>query len=325
MAWASSGCGGAPGAQPPHTSTRANASAASPTAPAFPGFIDPVGIAFDRQGRSWVADYRRDSLSLLPAADLAARGRTQVHPSAVISPAGGPNQLRFDRNGTLWVAGWGQGTILGYSPEALAAGSPRPTVIIEGPSLDQPTDIAFDRRGTMWVANQGTGAIVAYAADQLRDGGRLQPIVTLRVPGFGDDSPEALAFDRSGRLWVSSYYDDLVVGLAPSQLRSASPSPSFRIQLPSDSGPIGLTVDRMGRLWVAEASSSEVAALDLTHPGRRPVPVIVLKGDAVHMPHSVTFDAADNAWLPCYNGTVARFDASRVRPGTIEGADLIAT
>jgi sugar lactone lactonase YvrE len=250
-----------------------------------------------------------------------------VHPSGIITPAGGPNELRFDDNDTLWVAGWDQGAILGYSPEARAADSPRPTVIIEGPGLDQPTDIAFDGRGTMWVANQGSGATVAYAANQLRTGGQLRPAVTLRIRGFGANTPEALAFDRRGRLWVSSYYHDVVVGLVPSQLRSGSlkPRPACRIDLPADSGPIGLTVDRPGRLWIAEASASTVAALDLTHPGGEAVPVMTLRGDDVHMPHAITFDAKDNAWLPCYNGTLARFDASRLRTGTIDGADLIAT
>jgi hypothetical protein len=41
------------------------------------------------------------------------------------------------------------------------------------------------------------------------------------------------------------------------------------------------------------------------------------------MPHTVTFDAEGNAWLPCYNGIVARFDRSRVRPGIVDGPDLV--
>ncbi len=35
------------------------------------------------------------------------------------------------------------------------------------------------------------------------------------------------------------------------------------------------------------------------------------------------FDVEGNSWLPCYNGTVARFDRSRLRPGTVDEPDLV--
>jgi sugar lactone lactonase YvrE len=194
------GCSASPG--PHQTSPLGSPSA---TAPAFSGFVDPVGIAFDAQGEAWVADYRLDSLSAFPSPGLAAHGRARLEPSATVISVGGPNQLRFDAHGMLWVAGWDQGEIRGYAPGNLRSASARPTVTISEPSLNQPTDIAFDRTGTMWVANQASGKIVAFGADQIRSSGSPKPRVVLQLPGFGTNTPEALAFDRSGRLWISSY------------------------------------------------------------------------------------------------------------------------
>jgi sugar lactone lactonase YvrE len=311
-------CGGAPG---PHRSAFTGSAIGSPpvTSPVFPGFIDPVGIAFDAEGEAWVADYRLDSLTSFPSSGLAARGRVRLVPAATVRSVGGPNELRFDGDGTLWVAGWDDGEIRGYRPGDLRTGS-TPTVTIEGPLVNQPTDIAFDRTGTMWVANQATGTIVGFGADQIGRSGHAEPRVVLHVPGFGADTPEALAFDGRGRLWISSYYDDVVVALAPGQLASGAPQPQVRLDLPPDSGPIGLAVDGAGRLWVAEASRDRVVAF-----GKDLIPLITLMGDDVLMPHTVTFDGGGSAWLPCYNGVLARFDASRLQPGTVTGPDLVVS
>src|SRR5947209_1892557 len=105
------GCGAAPG---PHRSASSSSATGRPSAtpsltsspsPAFEGFIDPVGIAFDAHGAAWVADYRQDSLTSFASSGLAARGRVRLDPTAAVSPVGGPNELRFDTHGTLWVAG----------------------------------------------------------------------------------------------------------------------------------------------------------------------------------------------------------------------------
>jgi sugar lactone lactonase YvrE len=276
-----------------------------------------VGIAFGAEGEAWVADYRLDSLASFPSSGLAARGRVRLDPTATVRSVGGPNELRFDTRGTLWVAGWDEGEIRGYRPADLRTGS-APEVTIDGPTLNEPTDIAFDHAGTMWVANQATGTIVGFGAGQIRRSGHPEPRVVLHLPGFGAETPEALAFDRRGRLWISSYYDDVVVALEPAQLVTGTSRPGLRLDLPPDSGPIGLTVDGAGRLWVAEASRDRVVAFgpDLT-------PLITLTGDDVRMPHTVAFDEDGSAWLPCYNGVLVRFEASRLQPGRVIGPDLV--
>jgi streptogramin lyase len=315
---ATPGLHGRSGPSSSHAPTRTGIVGPSP----FAGFIDPVGIVFDAGGQAWVADYREDNLTSFPPSDLAARGRAHLQPSKIVSSVGGPNQIRFDARGTLWVAGWDRGVIRGYASSALQGASPRPTVTITGPDLSRPTDIAFDSTGRMWVANQGTGEILSFAPGQIGRTGQPTPAVVLRLPGFGQDTPEALAFDRRGRLWVSSYYDDLVIGLAPNQLSTGTHRPAFRLRLPSGSGPIGLTVDLRGQLWVAEASRNSVVAFDINEFAQSS-PIMRLTGTDIKMPHTVTFDGAGSAWLPCYNGTLVRFDASRLRPGTIDGPDLV--
>jgi sugar lactone lactonase YvrE len=110
----------------------------------------------------------------------------------------------------------------------------------------------------------------------------------------------------------------MILGFSPEDLNHAGEiMASARLDLDLASGPIGLTIDPTGRLWVAEALAHQVAAFgpDLRSSATAPPPVLVLDDEALVMPHSVTFDVAGNAWIPCYNGTVLRFDAAQLEPG----------
>jgi streptogramin lyase len=186
-------------------------------------------------------------------------------------------------------------------------------VTIRGSHLAEPTDLVFDASGALWVANQVTGEVVSYRRDDLMGGGRPRPRVVLRV--FSPGTPEAMAFDLTGGLWVSDYNGDVVRALDPSALTtSGAPKSSRRLELPDGAGPIGLTVDKRGRLWIAEAGAHAIAVFG-PNPKGATDPEFTLTGDALDMPHSVTFGPGASVWIPCYNDTVLRYDEGMVESG----------
>jgi sugar lactone lactonase YvrE len=146
--------------------------------------------------------------------------------------------------------------------------------------------------------------------------------VILRIPGFGQGTAEAIAFDRDGRLWVSSYEGDVVVAILPKDLHTGSPSPGVRLRLPTLSGPIGLTV-RRDRLWIAEASANAVVAYGLSREGPSRGPVATIRDPSQTMPHSITFDDRGDAWVPYYNGIVGRFRSDRLGARHVTEGDLV--
>src|SRR5215510_13315288 len=102
-----------------------SASAPSPTAPTESLFRDPIGVAIDQAGNVWIGDYRRSTLQMFRAEDVAgATGETRLEPALMLSDAGGPNQLTFDGHGNLWVVEWDQDAVASFSPDGLTHGGP---------------------------------------------------------------------------------------------------------------------------------------------------------------------------------------------------------
>jgi sugar lactone lactonase YvrE len=291
------------------------ASAGPPSPAPAPSFDDPIGVAVDGQGNVWVANYRSSTVQMFAGEDVhASTSPSHLDPQVVLSGLAGPNQLEFDRRGWLWLVQWDDDSIVAYQPsQLLRSGSPKPAVRISGGRLGSPTDLAFDRSGDLWVANQRSGDIVEYAKGSLGLGGSLRPDVVLEPAGGEGNVPLALSFDREGWLWVTSYYDDLLMAFAPDQLvKSGAPDPRVRVELTGGSGPIGVTVDEQDRVWVAEALGDAVVAF----PARSmrsgsPPAAITISGPGLDMPHSITF-ASDGAWVPCLGDVVLRYGSDQI-------------
>jgi streptogramin lyase len=311
------GCASSERGQVLPSSTLPEATSSTPGTPSSlaPVFRDPIDVAFDRTGAMWVGNYRSSTLVRFLPEDLeGASGRSSLQPSLTLSGFHGPNQIVFDRNGMLWVASWDDNAIRAYLPTALStSGEATATVTIRGSHLAEPTDLVFDATGALWVANQVTGEVVSYTRDDLMAGGRPRPHVVLRA--FPAGTPEAVAFDLTGRLWVSDYYGDMLRAFDSSALAaSGRPKPSRLLMLPDGAGPIGLTLDKRGRLWIAEAGVHAIAVFG-PNPEGTADPEFTLTGDALDMPHSVTFGPDDSVWAPCYNDTVLRYDQGAVESG----------
>ncbi len=262
------------------------------------------GIAFDGSGTMWVTDYA-GYIYGYRAADLASSGTPT--PAVTIDAtafSAVPYNLAFDGSGDLWVSLYGVSKVVMYSPSQLATGGAvTPAVVIDstaGGSLAGPGGLAFDASGALWVGNYDNSTIVEFTAAQLAASGTPSPVVTLSSVSASISSPNDVAFDSNGNLWVSNDGAPSVVEFTPSQLTATgSPVPAATIGSASlGTDPDGLAFDASGALWVADANGAAGSSGDVrrfTNPGSltgavTPTPDVILTGiDSVDYP-AVAFD-----------------------------------
>jgi sugar lactone lactonase YvrE len=199
----------------------------------------PVGLAFDRTGNLWVADYTGGTLNEFTPAQLVASGAPV--PNVTISATGTalqhPEELAFDTEGNLWSTSAATSQVQEYSLAQLtASGSPVPAVTLtaNGTSLDDPLGVAFDGSGNLWVSNSGNSTVVELARAQLAANGSPVPAVTLASnANHSIDDTYQMEFDSTGNLWLANVAGTTtgsVTGFSASQLTaSGTPDPTYQI------------------------------------------------------------------------------------------------
>jgi secreted PhoX family phosphatase len=250
---------------------------------AIPG---TAALAFDVQGNLWVAagygctptggsgcgGNVTGYLFEYTPAQLASNG-VNVSPTVTIalpSPTSGqatfPYGIAFDRNGTLWVAGSNQLVLYGFGANQLStSGSPTPAHVLTVATLASGlSGLAFDPSGNLWIGVQndpngsnGGGAIIELTPSQLgAASGTPTPRDSLIGAGatVGIATPNFLAFDTQGNLWVSGSQDTVVMFSNASLLAlptTSSPAPAVTLTTPFTALPEGLAFDAGGNLWLS--------------------------------------------------------------------------
>lgn len=201
-------------------------------APADGSLSAPIGLAFDRLHRLWVANSGNGTVVRFDAGALASGGA--AGPSVVDTVFGRPAMLAFAGDGSLWVGDTQLQTIQAFHAEDLAvSGRPYPFLgLRRGPNvLNVPTSMAFDDAGTLWVGNSGNHTLTAFTASQVTAGG---PSTASIVVGPTDGSlaiPEGLAFDAEGNLWVTNLTGTVERFRRSDLAVSGAPTPSVRLRL----------------------------------------------------------------------------------------------
>lgn len=159
------------------------------------------------------------------------------------------------------------------------------------------TGAAFDPHGDLWLVSQGTGSFSELTAPQLTSSGQKVPAVTIS----GIASPNGIAIDRRGDIWVSSFGGSLYE-FTPAQV-SKSGSPTAAVVISSTvgdlSGAARLAFDRLGDLWVVDYGADkavEYSPRQLAATGA-PVPTVVLSSSSFSEPNGLGFDGAGNLWV----------------------------
>jgi hypothetical protein len=202
--------------------------------PLSPEYLScPRAMQFDRAGNLWVEVDQTlfgpvPTLLEYTSAQLSASGNPV--PAVIQTPTVpltyGPVALALDPAGNLWQS---RGTILEFTAAQLAAGvqtDPTQTLIVgdAGPALNSPSSITFDTLGNLWVAFDSggtlgnTGGLEMFGAADLNGSGTVTstPATTINAALFDTvlldrhtvlssfDSPDGLAFDSVGNLWIAN-------------------------------------------------------------------------------------------------------------------------
>lgn len=176
----------------------------------------PTGLAFDKNGKCYIAESGSGRISRFPL-DF---GIGSVFFSGVGTPAG----LAFDRAGDLFVADSFSNAIIRLTQAGVK------TTFAAG--LNGPSGLAFDRDGNLFVANSNSNTILKFTP-----GGSKSTFAS------GLNAPKDLTFDLDGNLYVTDSGTDAILKFAPDGTRTTFATDLF--------GPFGLAFDGKGNLLEA--------------------------------------------------------------------------
>ena len=155
-----------------------------------------------------------------------------------------------------------------------------------------------------------------FTAAQLAAGGTP----TATVERMGLSSPEGLAFDTAGNLWVAAHDDDAVVRIDAARLAASGTGSDLAITAQTPSPvigtltPISLAFDGAGKLWVNyDGTIASITSADQAGTGTKTItPAVQITTDVATLPVGIAFDQDGGLWLAHAVNKVARFDATQL-------------
>jgi sugar lactone lactonase YvrE len=215
----------------------------------------PNGIAIDEHGLMWISAVSEDTLRAFTIAERSAHGLVKASHKLQSPALGTPEQMAFDRNGTLWVSDFANG-LFGFSAAQLSAGGSgiTPAYHLTDTSSANPgmQSIAFDREGNAWVAEEIASQIVEFSAAQLTTSGSVAPAVrhTLDLR-----NPVDLTFDAHQNLWVAYNPSGVLMYTAAQIAVSGALVSTIGLSTPV---PQGLAFDDNGSVWVSNGLNATI-------------------------------------------------------------------
>ncbi len=209
------------------------------------------GLAVDRLGNVYVADTAKDKIVELPAG-----GGAQT--TLLFKGLGAPLGVAVDGAGDIFVSDAGNvdvaelpaggGTQVTYTPKEYG-----------NPLLSFPTQMIVSGAGTALVADGGTGEVVAIPLAPAAPGN-----VALSISGAAPQSPQGVAMDGAGNLYIAYASSDVVERPASTIQSSILNSGSFVIAAGNCTAPtscqlgLGVAVDAAGDVYVADTGNNRV-------------------------------------------------------------------
>ena len=239
--------------------------------------------------------------------------------------------------GTLLAGNTSFSTLSRYSSFPVGVGSVSPSGVVgltgalnTNSTLDYPDALVYDSSGNLWVANYANNTISEYTPAELSS--NSVPSVTLNTTGGSPASlytPEGLAFDSSGNLWVANARNSTIVEFSKSSLdQSGTPTPAYTYQLASSlpQTPQTITFHTIGAttyLFVAAAPSGGTQSI-LAFPvepasgGGSPTlgtPFEIAGSNTqLHDPSGLAFDASGNLWVSSFFfDTIVEYSSSQLQ------------
>jgi sugar lactone lactonase YvrE len=257
------------------------------------------GLAFDKSKDLWVSTFSPQNLVEFTPTQLAnLNSVSNPVPTATIGSTAfnGINGCTLDKAGNLWVTD--SNSVHELSRKQLSEGSNAditPAVTITSPSNFDILDFAtFDKAGDLWVSSENNSKVLELSVDQLGSSGDKMPAVILSASGDSLKSPEQLAFDHKGNLWVANLEGPTLVMFAKSQLReTGTPTPMVTLSGSAIKEPRDLVFDKRKNLWMLDYDTEDIlkfSARQLKKSGT-PTPTITIT-DTTGQSNQMTFGPA---------------------------------
>ncbi|MGN6815420.1 MAG: 6-bladed beta-propeller, partial [Solirubrobacterales bacterium] len=293
-------------------------------------FVEPRGLAIDAKGRIWIADTGNNRVQEASGTETL---RTFGGAGQGAGNLSSPNDVATDNAGNLWVADTAHNRVQEFnaegkfirefgtygtangefnSPTGIAVNQTNGRLYVadkgnklvkvftsEGKFLEgfkcggllgaEPRDVALDPEGHLWVLYGSTveelsseGAAIRHFGSSGSEAGQFS-------------SPEALALDAAGNVWVADTGNNRVQEFKPNGefIRKWGTAGSGTGQL---SAPWGLAFDSEGDLWVSDSANDRLQRFapegsylgSIGTPGNNP-------GEFVE-PRGLAIDAKGNLW-----------------------------
>lgn len=272
-------------------------------------------VAFDKDGNLWTLGATTTDAALLrfPAAGLGASGEKtpdrKIDPKlSGCSPA--VSSIAFDPSGALWATVQCSDQILRLSPDTLSASKEyTPAASDFATGSNAPRNLAFDKSGNMWVSDETS--LRRYSAASLGAAQAHVPDFELKAKAQNDAPlpPDALAFDKDGNLWVTSFGGNVIYKLTSADLAASGPTkeivPSVSIAISVGALLESLAFDESGGLWLT-FTQGKIARLAPTQlgmssdPGAPTIPETIITSADIGSAGGMAFFPAPAA-LPIYS------------------------
>ncbi len=223
---------------------------------------DPAGIALDRAGNVYTANYMSETVSRISADG----SRTETFGPTGESPIG----IAVDAAGNVFTANEGSDSVSKISADGVVTETFGQTSMF-------PTGIAVDSFGNVYTANAGGNNVTKISADGL---------TTTTIPAGGN--PSSVAVDGDGNVYTTNLAADTVTRVSADRLTTETFGPT-------GSNPSAIVVDGAGSMYVANRDSnsvSKISADGLT------IETLGATGD---QPTDLALDAAGNAYTANYS------------------------
>ena len=241
-------------------------------------FNNPNGLAFDKDGNLWVANYGANQvLELDPSNGIVL--------NTITDGLSGPTRLAFDSQSNLWVANTTGGTITGYNTKTLR----RIRTYTES-AASKPLGVAVDAYGDTYIANNGINDIAALNVGF----GRLVETLTKDNGGFSFSSPGALAIH--GRNLYAGFGpgsgENAVISYNVGEFLTDDPAEVTVYNDNVNTGPSGLAFDSQGNVYISELYSG--TAVKYAPTGGKPLLVI---SQGTGGCEGIAVDASENIYV----------------------------